>query len=72
MSQRVNTYPEMNHLILGILRLRGSPIELYAAQRIEELEAKVIELENQLSAISSELLQSIQKPGDFTSEKSGT
>ena len=72
MSQQVKTYPEMNHLIVGILRLRGSPIELYAAQRIEELEAEVIELQNKLSTVPSGLLQSIQKPGNFTDEKSGT
>lgn len=71
MSQQINTYPEMNHLILGILRLRGSPIELYAAARIEELEAEVKELTNKLSAIPSKPLQSVQNPGDFTAEKSG-
>lgn len=72
MSQQVNTYPEMNHLILGILKLRGSPIELYAAARIEELEAEVKELQNKLSTIPSEPLQSIQQSGAFTAEKSGT
>ena len=72
MSQRVNTYPEMNHLIVGILRLRGSAIELYAATRIEELEAKVKELQNKLSMMPPDLLQSIHKPGESTDENSTT
>jgi len=72
MSQRVNTYPEMNHLILDILRLRGSPIELYAAQRIEELEAKLRELGNRPGATPSELPRSIRKPGDSTNQRNDT
>lgn len=70
MSQQVKTYQEMNHLILGILKLRGSPIELYAAQRIEELEAEVKELQNKLSMMPPDLLQSIHKPGESTDENS--
>ena len=54
----VNTYPEMNQKIVGILRIDGeNQIDLYAAQRIEELESSVKELvdalEQTLSAIES-------------------
>ena len=41
----MNTYPEMNEKIAGLLELRGDPISLYATARIEELEtllAKVV------------------------------
>lgn len=34
----IHTYPEMNAKIVGILRVSDSPVMLYAAQRIEELE----------------------------------
>lgn len=37
-SEQMNTYPEMNAKIVGILRASGDPTCLYAAQRIEELE----------------------------------
>lgn len=36
----VKTYPEMNARIKNILVLSGSPTDLYAAKRIEELEQK--------------------------------
>lgn len=35
---QVHTYPEMNRKVVGILRVSDSPVMLYAAQRIEELE----------------------------------
>lgn len=35
----MNTYPEMNKQIVGLLRVAGTNYELYAAARIEELEA---------------------------------
>ena len=37
----VRTYPEMNEKIVGILRIGDSPVDLYAAKRIEELEAEL-------------------------------
>ena len=40
------TYPEMNAKIVGILRISDSPDVLYAADRIEELERRVAELES--------------------------
>ena len=47
----VNTYPEMNQKIVGILRIDGeNQIDLYAAQRIEELESSVKELAEALEA----------------------
>ena len=39
--KKIRTYPEMNEKILGILRLSEEPVQLYAAQRIEELEEEV-------------------------------
>ena len=42
------TYPEMNTKIVGILRWGGDPMALYAAQRIEELEAEVKRLQCEL------------------------
>jgi hypothetical protein len=41
MTQTITTYPEMNGQIVGILRLGGTSPDLYAAARIEELEAEV-------------------------------
>ena len=38
----IETYPEMNAKIVGLLRwVKDNPVMLYAAQRIEELEAEV-------------------------------
>ena len=38
----IETYPEMNVKIVGLLRwVKDNPVMLYAAQRIEELEAEV-------------------------------
>lgn len=40
----VHCYPEMNARIVELLRISGSPIHLYAAQRIEDLEREVVRL----------------------------
>jgi len=37
----MSTYPEMNEKIVGLLQVIDSPTAKYAAERIEELEAKV-------------------------------
>jgi hypothetical protein len=37
----MNTYPEMNAKIVGLLRLSDNPECLYAAQRIEDLEDRI-------------------------------
>jgi len=37
-------YSEMNNKIVDLLRMGDTPVELYAAQRIEELELKNKEL----------------------------
>lgn len=37
----MNTYPEMNEKIVGLLELSDEPMYLYAAQRIKELEQQV-------------------------------
>ena len=42
----VRTYAEMNEKIVGILRLSDLPVDLYAAQRIEELEKEKTEAYN--------------------------
>ena len=34
----MNTYPEMNEKIVDILRVSGTPTDMYAAQYIEELQ----------------------------------
>ena len=40
----IHTYPEMNREIIGLLRLNPeNPVDLYAAQRIEELESERLE-----------------------------
>lgn len=49
----MNTYPEMNREICGILRISGKPTNAYAALRIEELETRVRELENLEKAVSN-------------------
>jgi len=41
------TYPEMNEKIKGILRLFNDPPQVYAAQRIEELESEVARLQQE-------------------------
>jgi len=52
----MNTYPKMNEQIVGILRWTDNPAGLYAADRIEELEAErdalasVLEDANELHA----------------------
>lgn len=42
----MNTYPEMNRQIVGLLRTNGSPTCLYAAARIEELEKQLLFFRN--------------------------
>ena len=37
----MNTYPEMNKQIVGLLRISDNPVDLYAAQYIEELQKQV-------------------------------
>jgi hypothetical protein len=37
----MNTYPEMNEKIVGLLRISDNPVDLYAAQYIEELQKQV-------------------------------
>jgi hypothetical protein len=37
----MNCYPEMNKQIVSLLRVHDNPAVLYAADRIEELEAQV-------------------------------
>lgn len=42
----ITTYPEMNQKLVGILRVGKKQHCLYAAQRIEELEAEVKRLQD--------------------------
>lgn len=48
----VNTNKDMNDEIKGILRLSGSNYEIYAAQRIEELEVHERNLESAIKEIT--------------------
>ena len=47
----IKTYFTMNARIVAILRQDSDPMALYAAQRIEELEAEVEQLRDSLKAI---------------------
>lgn len=47
-------YPEMNNKIVELLRMGNTPVELYAAQRIEELELKNKELIDRMLKIIEE------------------
>lgn len=38
MSEPIHTYPEGTKIVVGLLKLSGSNYQLYAAERIEELE----------------------------------
>ena len=40
-KKAMNTYPEMNEKIVGLLRMSDNPVDLYAAQYIEELQKKL-------------------------------
>lgn len=46
------TYSEMNEKIVGILRISDQPAVLYAADRIEELERRVAELEKAAAGVT--------------------
>lgn len=50
----VQTYQGMNKEIVGILRAGGIPHEMYAAQYIEELQAKIEQLEAEVERLRSE------------------
>lgn len=49
-DKRVRTYQGMNDKIVSIMRMSDDPPDLYAAQRIEELEAEVKLLKEQPSS----------------------
>jgi len=46
----VQTYPEMNQKIVALLRQTGEPMCIYAAQRIEELEKAMREIDTHISS----------------------
>ena len=50
----VQTYQGMNKEIVGILRAGGIPHEMYAAQYIEELQAKIEQLEAEIERLRGE------------------
>lgn len=50
MSDVIKTYPEMNYMIVEFLRMSCAPHQLYAAQRIEELEKYLADAQKQMSA----------------------
>lgn len=41
----MNTYPEMNGKIVELLKVDGSPLTTYAADRIQELESALREIQ---------------------------
>lgn len=51
----IKTYPEMNQIIVDLLRGSGEAKQLYAAARIEELEQKVSKLDATLTRAITEL-----------------
>lgn len=51
----LKTYPEMNQRIKDILVLSGSPTDLYAAKRIEELEQKNEKLVQTMAQVQAEV-----------------
>lgn len=51
----IKTYPEMNAKIVEYLRISDQGIDLYAAQRIEELESKVEEMQKTLEEIKVQI-----------------
>jgi len=58
----MNTYPEMNEKIVGLLRWAGdeNPAAMYAADRIEELEHEVKRLQTRHTDIDNEVINSIK------------
>ena len=52
---KMTVYPEMNNKIVELLRMGGTPVEFYAAQRIEELELKNKELIDRVLAVIDEV-----------------
>lgn len=60
-SKRCNTYPEMNHKIVAILRVGDNHPSLYAAQRIEELEEQLeqAQQENERLKKTKQLLHAV-------------
>jgi hypothetical protein len=60
----ITTYPEMNAKIVGLLRVSDSPIMLYAALRIEELEEEVLQDStafNELNSTSKERIEELEQ-----------
>jgi cell division protein FtsB len=54
MTEPINTYSAMNDEIAKILRMSGEQPDLYAAQYIEELQAKIEQLEAEVERLRSE------------------
>ena len=57
----IETYPEMDAKIVDILCSYGNPVMLYAAQRIEELEAGVKRLRGSLEAVLDEATSDLDR-----------
>jgi len=56
----VQTYQGMNKEIVGTLRAGGIPHEMYAAQYIEELQAKIEQLEAEIERLRDQLRASVK------------
>ncbi|MHB8171250.1 MAG: hypothetical protein ACYDG6_06875 [Thermincolia bacterium] len=62
----ITTYPEMNAKIVAILQVSDNPTNLYAAQRIEELESEIIRLKALIQeALPDELYQQMRQAIGF-------
>ena len=59
----MTVYPEMNNKIVDLLRMGDTPVELYAAQRIEELELKNKELFDRVLEIIDEEADAMERGG---------
>ena len=59
----MTVYPDMNNKIVDLLRMGDTPVELYAAQRIEELELKNKELIDRVLEIIDNTKQAFIEDG---------
>lgn len=53
----IETYPEMDAQIVGLLKQSDSAIEVYAAKRIEELEQKIEQQAQEIERLNTKLNQ---------------
>lgn len=64
----MTVYTEMNNKIVDLLRMGDTPVELYAAQRIEELELKNKELIERVLEIIDKERDSLTRTANIDEE----